>query len=120
MDHTHKTIAGVCLIAAPLLLLVEIVIDPLTDTGSEVAMLRDTAAHPDRFYIATLLSFAAMVAFVPATLGLMHMLRERSPRLALAGGGLALLGVMTIAALFVGSSLMQREMVEGAAAPGQM
>lgn len=76
--HFRKMVAGFCMVFAPLFVLVGLVLDP---DASYVFM-----------FIGTLLS-------VPPVLGLMHMLREREVALGHVGGGLALVGLMSTAAL---------------------
>src|SRR5258705_13417389 len=76
--HFRKMVAGFCMVFAPLFVLVGLVLDP---DSSYVFM-----------FVGTLLS-------VPAVLGLMHMLREREVALGHVGGGLALVGLMSTAAL---------------------
>ena len=76
--HFRKMVAGFCMVFAPLCVLVGFVADP------------------DASY--TLL-FIGAVLMVPAALGLMHMLREREVAFGHLGGGLALVGLMGMAAL---------------------
>jgi hypothetical protein len=76
--HFRKMVAGFCMMFAPLFVLVGLLLDP---DASYVFL-----------FLGTLLS-------VPAALGLMHMLREREVALGHLGGGFALVGLMSIAAL---------------------
>ena len=96
--HARKMLAGMCMIVAPLLLLVGEVLHPerKTDVGDQLAVV---AAHQDAWYAAHLIELIAIVLFLPVILGLMHMMREREPRLSLVGGGLALVGLMATTAL---------------------
>jgi hypothetical protein len=64
------------------------------DVGAQVAAV---AGAPDRFIVANLLALGSVILLVPAVLGVVHMLRDLRPRLALVGGGLALAGVMPVA-----------------------
>jgi hypothetical protein len=64
------------------------------DVGAQVAAV---AASPGRFIAANLIALGSLVLLIPALLGLVHVLRDRRPRLALVGGGLALAGVMPVA-----------------------
>ena len=91
--HFRKTVAGLCMMVAPLLLLAGLVIHPSSGTG-EGSMLNAAAGDPDAWYAAHLLILMAVVLTVPAVLGLMHMLRERQVAFGHAGGGLALLGLL--------------------------
>lgn len=87
-----------------------------SDLGAQVA---GVAAHPDRFMAANLIALAALVLLVPALLGLVHALRDLAPRLALAGGGLALAGVMPVA-VQIALGLVEWQMVKGGAERAQM
>src|SRR3954453_12943376 len=81
--HFRKTVAGFCMLFAPLCMLVGFLVDP----DAEYAFL-----------------FAGAVLMVPAALGLMHMLREHEVAYGHVGGGLSLLGLMGMAAL-IGSEV---------------
>jgi len=76
--HFRKMVAGFCMLFAPLCMLIGFLVDP----DAEYAFL-----------------FAGAVLMVPAALGLMHMLREREVAMGHVGGGLALIGLMGMAAL---------------------
>jgi hypothetical protein len=91
-QHLRKTVAGACMLLTPLLFLVAFVIEHERETKAG-ATLRTAADSLDRFYIANLVATIGLVLAVPATLGLMHMLRERRPAYSGLGGSLALLGV---------------------------
>jgi hypothetical protein len=96
--HFRKLVAGMCMVMAPLLLLVGEIVHPerKTDVGDQLAVI---AANQDAWYAAHLLEMVAMVLFVPVILGLMHMMREREPALSHIGGGLAIVGLMATTAL---------------------
>ena len=91
-QHLRKTVAGACMILAPLLFLVAFVVSPEIETsaGRQLAVAAD---HVDRFYVANLVATLGLMLVVPAVLGVMHMLRERRPAYSGLGGTLALLGV---------------------------
>ncbi|HYH59962.1 MAG TPA: hypothetical protein VD790_12200 [Thermoleophilaceae bacterium] len=91
--HFRKTIAGVCMIGAPLFLLIAMVIHPerKSDVGDQLAVV---AGEMDAWYASHLIAAIALVLAVPAVLGLMHMLREREVAFGHVGGALALLGLM--------------------------
>jgi hypothetical protein len=116
--HFRKTVAGVCMILAPVLFLAASVVAPSSDSDP-AAILAATADHTDRFYISTLLAIAGAVFLLPALLGLMHMLRERQVAYGHVGGGLALLGNLMFM-LLLGTSLMQWQMVRGGADQSEM
>jgi hypothetical protein len=88
-------VAGVCMVFAPLLLLVGMVIHPemKTDEGAQLAVIADNL---DAWFVAHLLVLISLALAVPAVLGLMHMLREREVAYGHVGGGLGLLGLLAI------------------------
>jgi hypothetical protein len=91
--HFRKMVAGFCMVCAPLLLIVGLVIHP--ETGTEASSTIAAAADdPDAWYVAHLLVLVSLVLAVPAVLGLMHMLREREVALGHLGGGLGMLGIL--------------------------
>ena len=74
--HFRKQVAGICMLAAPALLLAGVIVHPETGTG-EGSMVAAAAGNPDAWYAAHVLILGSLVLAIPATLGLMHMLRER-------------------------------------------
>jgi hypothetical protein len=90
--HLRKTIAGACMILAPLLFLVAFVVSPKLETAAG-KQLSVAAGHADRYYMANLVALVGLVLVVPAVLGVMHMLRERRPEYSAIGGALTLVGV---------------------------
>src|SRR6266496_289316 len=110
--HFRKLVAGACMIAAPLLFLAASIVHPKveTDAAQQIAIV---AVHQDRWLISTLLVLAGFVLFVPAILGLMHMLRERGVAFGNVGGAFALLGLVAAAAM-AGFQLVVWQMVRGA------
>src|SRR3954453_3115439 len=107
--HFRKMVAGCCMVAGPLAVLAAFVVSPAihTNAGRQMAAF---AGHPDRLLISTLLSLVAVALVVGATLGLMHMLRERMTAYGHAGGIMALLGLLSFTA-FAGASLLAWQMV---------
>jgi hypothetical protein len=91
--HFRKTVAGTCMVFAPLLALVSGVVqpDPKLDEAQQLAVV---AGHMDAWYVAQLIGLVSIVLAVPAVLGLMHMLREREVAWGHIGGGLAMLGLL--------------------------
>ncbi|MDX6592351.1 MAG: hypothetical protein QOJ13_1547 [Gaiellales bacterium] len=116
--HSRKTLAGACMVVAPLVLLAAMVIHPASDMD-EATQVATIADNLDAWYLAHLLALVSIALMVPAVLGLMHMLREREVALGHLGGGLALLGSLVLM-LFWGVALMQWQMVRGAGDRTQM
>jgi hypothetical protein len=87
----RRTLTGLSLIAAPLVLLVVWVALPdLPDDPT--AMFAAIAAN--RKCTMALLLILSSVLFLPAVIGLIHLLRDRGVVLGHLGGGLALLGAL--------------------------
>ena len=74
--HSRKVVAGACMVVAPILLLVAMVIHPASDMD-EATQVATIADNLDAWYTAHLLALVSIAVTVPALLGLMHMLRER-------------------------------------------
>lgn len=90
----RKTVAGCCMIAAPALFLLASFMTPAVSDNSDAALIQAAASDPDRWVFGALLALAGWALFVPAVLGLMHMLRERGVAFGHTGGALALLGTV--------------------------
>jgi hypothetical protein len=96
-SHFRKMVAGFCMVVAPVLFLVSAIVSPKlsTDGGDQLGYI---VGHADRWYISQLAMLVGLVLFVPAVLGLVHMLRERYGRMGDVGGGLTLIGTMAATA----------------------
>jgi hypothetical protein len=97
--HFRKMVAGCCMVVGPLFALAAFVFSPALKSGS-AAQVAQAAGHQDRFLLSILLSLAAVTFVVGATLGLMHMLREREVAYGHIGGAMALIGLLATAAAF--------------------
>jgi hypothetical protein len=89
-DERRRRIGGVCLLAAPVVLLA-------------ADVMRAGAGLRHEWPIPAKLSFAL---FVPAILALVHLLRERADRTGLLGGGLALVGCLAGASIVTATKIM--------------
>ena len=109
--HSRKMVAGACMVVAPLVLLVAMVIHPASDMNeaTQVATIQDNL---DAWYVAHLLALVSIAVMVPAVLGLMHMMREREVAFGHVGGGLAMLGLLAFAGI-VGMELAMWQMAAG-------
>jgi hypothetical protein len=88
------------LIVAPLLFLVDNVLHPEELTrGNELEQVVLIADAYTRWQAAHVIGFLAILAFTPAVLGLAFLVRRRQPTLGLIAGGLALAGVLGLAAV---------------------
>lgn len=91
----RRAVSGVCLILAPLAFGGADVIRLYIEGGlSGEEQLSAIAANSGLWAVVTILNMVGLLLFVPAILGLMHLLRERSTVLSHVGGGLALVGVL--------------------------
>jgi hypothetical protein len=79
------------LVAAPLALLVSSLASPPLG-GDEATELANVAAHRNGMYAFALFSVIGCALVVPAFVGIMNLLRDRSPWLGYLGGGLACIG----------------------------
>lgn len=94
-NNFRRTVAGVCLILAPLAFggtdLIRLHIEGGLLGEEQLAAI---ATNSGLWDVVTVLNMVGLILFVPAILGLMHLLRERSTVLSHVGGGLALVGVL--------------------------
>ena len=93
--HFRKTVAGICMVGAPLALLLAMVFESKIGI-SENAYVIGKVGDPDTGQIEQVLLVAGLVLMVPAVLGLMHMLREREVDFGHVGGAVALLGLLVL------------------------
>lgn len=86
------------MIAAPAVLLVGALLHPTSkdDAAAHLAVVRD---NPDLYYAAHVILLAGLALFLPAVLGLVHLLRQRSTAFGHVGGGLAMIGLFGATAL---------------------
>ncbi|MEA2365876.1 MAG: hypothetical protein QOI32_1388 [Thermoleophilaceae bacterium] len=109
--HSRKTLAGACMVVAPLVLLAAMVIHPASDMD-EATQVATIADNLDAWYLAHLLALVSIALMVPAVLGLMHMLREREVAFGHVGGGLAMLGLLAFTGI-VAMELVLWQMAAG-------
>src|SRR5919108_212071 len=109
--HSRKMVAGACMVVAPLVLLVAMVIHPASDMD-EATQVATIAENLNAWYAAHLLALVSIALMVPVVLGLMHMLREREVALGQVGSGLAMLGLLAFAGI-IGMELAMWQMVAG-------
>jgi hypothetical protein len=114
----RRTLAGVSLILAPLLLLLSELVNPSAE-GEAGLLLVEAAGNSVGYYLDGLLGLAASILLVPAFLGIMHLLRGRGAVLGHVGGALAVVGAVGLA---IASALafVVLEMVDDDAERGEM
>ncbi len=90
-DNFRRTMAGVCLILAPLALALALLVHP---GQGEAGFVQTMAENPGRVEAASLLVILSSVLFVPALVGLLRLMPDRGTVLGHIGVGLALIGVI--------------------------
>jgi hypothetical protein len=107
--HFRRLVAGFCLIAAPAALLIGALLHPQSqdDTAAHLAVVGES---PGRYYLAHAIILAGLVLFLPAILGLMHLLRERATAFGHVGGGLVIIGLFGAAAVVAVDGVAVSEM----------
>ena len=93
--HFRKTVAGLCMVGAPLLLLLAMIVESRIGT-SEDSFVIGRVGDPDTGSLEQMLLVAGLVLMVPAVLGLVHMLRERESAIGHLGGAVALFGLLVM------------------------
>lgn len=92
-DNFRRTLAGSCLIAAPLAFMVsEVIYSRTFSQESDQQFFAAVAAKSGAWTFATLLGLLAAILFVPAVVGMVHLLKGRGVILGHVGGALALVG----------------------------
>jgi hypothetical protein len=90
--RVRRLAAGLCMIGAPLTLLVGALLHP--DSGNSASdHIAAIAANPGRNYASHTTILVGLVLFLGAILGLVHLLRQRAPAVADVGGALAIVGL---------------------------
>ncbi len=92
-----RTLAGLSLIAAPLLLGVGEVLRLSIEQGAftgEEEHLANVAGSAGLWQAMTMLNMVAVILFVPVVLGLVHLIRPGAPVLAHLGSALAMVGLL--------------------------
>jgi hypothetical protein len=118
IEQALTTGGAACLIVAPTLLLSSALAAPPLK-AAPADQLSVIADHPDRWYWYAVLILAGSVLLVPALAALTSLIVPRSPRLALTGGGLALVGSL-IAIADAGNELVVSRMVGAGTDRAQM
>ena len=112
--------AGMAMILAPMLFLISSLLGPPHEASKNLAdPLPHIAANPDRFLAFVLIGLLAVGLFVPAALGVMHLVAPRRPRLAFGAAVLVMAGLLC-SAVVQGVQLVQHQMVHPTADREQM
>jgi len=90
-DDFRRTLAGLCLIAAPLVLLAAMLV---YGGGADAGLMKTMTESPGRVQAANLLIMFSSVLFIPALVGVLVLVRGRGVVLAHIGVALALVWVV--------------------------
>jgi hypothetical protein len=107
------------LIAAPIVLLVGAVIHPETERDG-AGHLAAVADDPSRYYAAHAILLVGIALFLPALLGLMHLLRDRATAVGHLGAGLAMIGLFGATAIVAMDGIAVTQMAQPEASADEM
>ena len=96
-----RIVAAVALILGPIVVLAGMIATPWEDEATTASYHDALAAHASQAEIAATLLHFGFVLLLPAALGLMHLARRATPKLAHIGGILAVVGLATLPGLLV-------------------
>lgn len=96
--HFRRVVAGLCLVAAPLLFAAAEILTP-QPSGSAAAQLAAFAEHRNQLLAGVLCGVASSMLFVPALFGLLHRIRDRGVVYAHVAAAMIIYGLVTGAAL---------------------
>ncbi len=117
-NNFRRSVAGLSLIAAPLVGLVSALITPQY-TGDLEDELTAISEHTGRWLVSDFLNLLTFFLMIPAVLGILHLLRHRSVALGHIGAALALLGLFFHGAI-IGFALVSVPLVESGLEREQM
>jgi hypothetical protein len=92
-NNFRRTVVGLCLIAAPLAMILSGLIDP-DPTGGVERLVQTMAEHPERTQAANIVWIISSILFVPALVGLLYLIRDRGVVLVHIGVGLSLIAAV--------------------------
>ncbi len=110
----RKTVLGVALVAAPLLLLVSNALTGTIYEDNQATYLANIADNEARFFAGNMIGAVGALFLAGAVLALIHLVRHRYPRYAKGAGGLALLGTLTMSGVWLVFSIIEYQMAQEA------
>jgi len=116
-ERLRKGATGVCLVIAPLGLLVGLVLHP-AESMDAAEQLGIIAGDANRWAMAHFILAASAVVLVGAVLGLAHLVHERRPGQAIAGGAMGVVGAMSLCAVAFAEATYGAEMGRAGAGGG--
>ena len=107
MPHNlRRLLAGACLVAAPLLYVAGLLVDPALRAGD--AADGAYGRHPGQVSVSAVLLHWSWVLLVPGIIGMIHLVRRRAVLFGHIAGAVALLGVVNFSALMLGDYFYAR------------
>ena len=95
-NNFRRTAAGLCLIAGPLLTLINGLVDPYGEKHTTAADLQAYAENPTRAQISALLLYFGYLLIAVGVFGIIHLLRHRAVVFGHVAGVLAVWGWLTL------------------------
>jgi hypothetical protein len=117
-NNFRRTVVGLCLIAAPLVLILSGYIDP-DPTGGAADLVQTMAEHPERSQAANIVWIISSILFVPALVGLLYLIRDRGVVLVHIGVGLSLIAAVG-RAVWVGFQIVLNGLIQSGIDPEQL
>jgi hypothetical protein len=105
-----RTLTGLALIVGPLLMLVSAIITPTTDNDNKLKELNSVAAHKSAYLWGSVLFLLGTLTLLAASVGIIHLFRNRRVTLGQIAGSLLLVGTAVTTA-FYAFSIVEYEMV---------
>ncbi|GAA3441285.1 hypothetical protein [Planomonospora venezuelensis] len=102
----RRTAAGLCLVAAPVVYVAALVVDPAIRQGGDPVGIY--GRYPEQVTVSAALLHWSWVLLIPGIIGMIHLIRRRGVVLGHLAGGLALLGVVNFSALMLGDFFYSR------------
>lgn len=115
----RRLVAGTCLIAAPVVLLVGAAVHPETQEDG-AGHLGVVAEDTSRYFAAHAILLVGIALFLPAVLGLMHLLRHRATAPGHLGAGLAMIGLFGATAIVALDGIAVTQMAQPEANADEM
>ena len=100
-NNFRRTVAGLCLIAGPLVVLIGGLVAKWEENDTKAAYLQALAESPTRAQISAVLLFFGFVLVAVGIFGIIHLLRHRAVVLGHVAGVLAVWGWVTLPGLLV-------------------
>src|SRR3954447_21575996 len=105
-----RTLTGLALIAGPLVMLVASIVTPHTDNDNKLKELNSVAAHKSSYLYGSVLFLPGTLILLAASVGIIHLFRNRRVTLGQIAGSLLLVGTAVTTA-FYAFAILEYEMV---------